>query len=202
MGAWGTGLFENDWALDWAGELAAAGDADFPASTLRPFDDGGSLGGPECAAALAAAEAIAASAGQRAAGLPDAVGLWIERTRTRPGAEDVQLALRVVGMILEQNSALRDQQDETGASLAEWLTPIEDLQRRLSAVSVAPASAGDGAPRSASRRLHDLVARREPSGSRSRDDVPGVECAWRKVRGGVLFSLRYGRGPGCANPGV
>jgi hypothetical protein len=195
MGTWGTGLFENDWALDWAGELAAADDADFPASTLRPFDDGGSLDGPECAAALAAAETIAASAGQRAAGLPDAVEMWIERARTRVGAEDVQLALRVVGMILEQNSELRDQQDETGANLAEWLTPIEDLQRRLSAISVAPAGAvGGGTPRSASRRLHDLVARREPSGSRSRDDVPGVECAWRKVRGGVLFSLRDARG--------
>lgn len=64
MGTWGTGLFENDWALDWAGELAAAGDAGFPASTLRPFGDGGSLDGRECAAALVAAEAVAASAGQ------------------------------------------------------------------------------------------------------------------------------------------
>ena len=38
MGSWGTGLFENDWAMDWAYELLETGDAEFPASILRGFD--------------------------------------------------------------------------------------------------------------------------------------------------------------------
>ncbi|MBO0836660.1 MAG: hypothetical protein J2P28_14285, partial [Actinobacteria bacterium] len=47
---------------------------------------------------------------------------------------------------------------------------------------------------SASRRLRDLVAGRGPSGSRLRDGGPGVECEWRKLEAGVLFSLRDARG--------
>ena len=31
MGTWGTGTFENDWALDWVAELSEIGDVDFPA---------------------------------------------------------------------------------------------------------------------------------------------------------------------------
>jgi hypothetical protein len=193
MGAWGTGVFENDWALDYAVGLAKSGDADSPAAILRALDGPGDLDSRECATALAAAEAVAASSGQPAADLPDPVLMWFERTGARADAQEVQLALRVVGMILDQNSGLRDQRDETGASLAEWLTPIEDLQRRLRAAVPAPA-AGPDAAQSPSRRLHGLAARRGPSGSRSRDGVPGVECAWRKVRGGVLFALRDARG--------
>jgi Domain of unknown function (DUF4259) len=185
MGTWGTGTFDNDWALDWVAELSEIGDADFPASTLRPFDDVGSVDGWECARALAAAEAVAASSGQPAADLPDGVPMWLERTQARAGAQQVQLALRVVGTILALSSGLRRQQDETGASLAEWLTPIEDLQRRLSAAEPA---------QSPSRRLDSLVSGRGPSGGRSRDGAPAVECTWRKVRGGVLFAARDARG--------
>ena len=119
------------------------------------------------------------------------VRVWVERTGARAGAAEVQLALRVVGVILDQNVELRDQRDETGDSLEKWLAPIDDPRRRLSAAGTAPA--GKAVP-SASRRLHDLVADRSPSGSRLRDGGPGVDCEWRKMEGGVLFSLRDARG--------
>ena len=83
--------------------------------------------------------------------------MWVERTGARADAQEVELALRVVGVILEQNAELRDQQDETGDSLEKWLTPCGDLQRRLSAAEPAPAAE---AAYTASRRLHDLVAGR------------------------------------------
>lgn len=191
MGTWGTGLFENDWAMDWAYELLETGDAEFPASILWGFDGAESLDEKKCAEALAAAEAIAASVGQSAVGLPDQVQMWIERTGARADAEEVQLALRVVGAILDQNAELRDQQDETGNSLEKWLTPIDDLRRRLIAAGLARAGK---AVRSPSRRLRDLVAGRGPSGGRLRDGGPGVDCEWRKMEGGVLFSLRDARG--------
>jgi hypothetical protein len=191
MGSWGTGLFENDWAMDWAYELLETGDAEFPASILRGFDGAESLDEKECAEALAAAEAIAASVREPVVGLPDQVRVWVERTGARADAAEVQLAQRVVGAILEQNAELRDQQDETGDSLEKWLTPIDDLRRRLSAAE--PAPAGRAAP-SPSRRLRDLVAGRGPSGSRSQDGGPGADCQWRKMEGGVLFSLRDARG--------
>ena len=187
-------MFENDWALDYAAGLSRSGDADSPAAILRALDDAASLDSRECATALAAAEAVAASSGQPVAGLPDGVLMWLERTGARAGAEEVQLALRVVGMIADQNRGLRDQQDETGASLAGWLAPIEDLQRRLRAAEPSPAEAGPGAASSPSRRLQDLAAQRGPSGARSREDAPGVESTWRKVRGGVLFAVRDARG--------
>jgi hypothetical protein len=195
MGAWGTGVFENDWALDWVAELSRSGDADFPASALREFD-GGLLESWECATALAAAEAVAASSGESPADLPDGVRMWLERTGARADAEEIQLALRVVDLILDQNSELRNQHDETGASLAEWLTPIENLQRRLGAVEPAPAGAGRDAVPSPSRRLHDLVARRDPSGSWSLAGAPGAEYTWRKERSSVLFAVRDARGLG------
>jgi hypothetical protein len=191
MGSWGTGLFENDYAMDWAYELLETGDAELPASILWGFDGAESLDEKESAEALAAAEAIAASVRQPAVGLPDQVRVWVERTGSRADAEEVQLALRVVGVILDQNAELRDQQDETGDSLEKWLTPIDDLRRRLSRAE--PAPAGTAEP-SASRRLRDLVAGRGSSGSRLRDGGPGAECEWRKMEGGVLFSLRDARG--------
>lgn len=101
MGAWGTGLVENDWAMDWAFQLLKTGDAELPASTLWGFDGAESLDTYECAVALAAAEAIAASVRQPTVGLPDQVRMWVERTGARADAEEVQLALRVVGAILE-----------------------------------------------------------------------------------------------------
>ena len=184
-------MFENDWAMDWAFELLETGDAEFPAGTLWGFDGAGSLDEKESAEALAAAEAIAASVRQPAVGLPDQVQMWAQRTGARTDAEEVKLALRVVGVILDQSAELRDQQDETGDSLEKWLTPIDDLRRRLSAAG--PASAGKAA-RSPSRRLRDLVAGRGPSGSRLRNGGPGADCEWRKAGSGVLFSLRDGRG--------
>jgi uncharacterized protein DUF4259 len=158
---------------------------------LWGFDGAESLDEKESAKALAAAEAIAASVRQPAVGLPDQVRKWIKRTGARADAEEVQLALRVVGVILDQNAELRDQQDEAGDSLEKWLTPIDDLRRRLSAAGTAPAGK---AARSPSRRLRDLVAGRDPSGSRLRDGRPGAGCEWRKTDGGVLFSLRDDRG--------
>src|SRR5580700_8131705 len=138
MGTWGTGLFENDWAMDWAYELLEIGDAEFPVSILWGFDGAESLDEKESAEALAAAEAIAASVRQPAVGLADQVRKWIKRTGARADAEEVQLALRVVGVILDRNAELRDQQDEAGDSLEKWLTPIDDLRRRLSAAGTAP----------------------------------------------------------------
>jgi hypothetical protein len=70
MGAWRTGVFENDWALDYAAELSKSGDADSPAASLRALDDAGSLDSRESATALAAAEAVAASSGSRSRACP------------------------------------------------------------------------------------------------------------------------------------
>jgi hypothetical protein len=63
MGAWGTGVFENDYAMDWVIDLERSDDADFPVSVLRLLGDGGPLDQQDAAVGLAAAEVVAASCG-------------------------------------------------------------------------------------------------------------------------------------------
>src|ERR1041385_5873668 len=109
MGAWGPGSFENDWALDWAGDLCEADDDSLIASTLaKVVSHGGTKRSPASlldrlrgkrvrvdyleaglsSHALAAAEVIAARLGKPAERLPDSLGEWLEE---HPGGVDEQL---------------------------------------------------------------------------------------------------------------
>ena len=73
MGTWGTGVFDNDNAMNWVTSLEQIDDGDYPASVLRMLDDGRQLSTRECTVGLAAGEIIAASCGVPAADLPDEV---------------------------------------------------------------------------------------------------------------------------------
>ena len=80
MGAWGTGSFENDAALDWLPELEEADGPDVLDRTLRRVTEAGDdyLEVDEGAAAIAAAEVVAALLGAPAPDLPDEVRAWVE----------------------------------------------------------------------------------------------------------------------------
>lgn len=131
MGAWGVGSFENDDALDWVFLLQEAEDnsllVDAFAVIMLPADEPPEA--PDCAAALAAAEVVAAMNGAAAATLPDEAQEWVFAYRPLAGDKLTELALQAVRRIKE-NSELRDLWDESDAAAA-WYKTLENLEERL-----------------------------------------------------------------------
>jgi hypothetical protein len=193
MGTWGTGVFENDTAMDWVLELAKS-DADFPASVLRLLGDGGPLSTRDCERGLAAGEVIAASCGATLADPPAEVRAWLEGTGFRADAQTLQLAGRVTGTIVDQNAGLTDGHLVPGDSLARWVAPAEDLRHRLSTAKPGPPLNANGSTPSIRRLLEELTGQRDPSGTRARTGKDQADYTWRKVRGGLLFMIRDRRG--------
>ena len=102
MSMWGTGIFENDDALDWIYDLADSGSLTNVSSALdvviRNKDESPELS--DCRIALASAEIIAAMYGDPSPDLPEEAEEWIgdkilENENLRAKAEDaVALILR------------------------------------------------------------------------------------------------------------
>ena len=130
MGAWDTGSFDNDDALDWVAELEAEGlPAAGGAIEAALEAEGEELDASEASMALAAAEVIAALRGQPALELPEAVRAWLARAPGDPGEELTANARRAVGAVLA-GSELAQLWDESGEGAA-WRAGVVDLQRRL-----------------------------------------------------------------------
>ncbi len=130
MGAWGTGNFDNDDALDWIATLEeqgllAAGVAIHEVLSLA--DD--YLEAPTCCAALAAAEVVAALRGRRAAELPRELEAWLDGAPDDPGAELTRNARLAVEAILRR-SELRELWGESDEG-ATWERVVMDLRQRL-----------------------------------------------------------------------
>ena len=134
MGAWGSGIFENDTASDWALSLEEARDASLIDETLKTVL---SVGGDYLDASvaeegLAAAEAVARLKGRW--GTRDAytepMDKWVERYNRPPSVELLRNALSVVDRVLSAPSELLElweESDDAGA----WRASIDDLRARL-----------------------------------------------------------------------
>ncbi len=98
MGAFGTGSFENDDALDWAAELEDTRGLKFLKKTLREVLDAGdgTLEAPVAALGIAAAEVVAGLNDAPADDLPEEVENWIEEQRGRSEVDLSPLALEVI----------------------------------------------------------------------------------------------------------
>jgi hypothetical protein len=131
MGAWGTGSFENDDALDFVIDLELA-------TTFQPvrqamervagLPPSGYLDATNAAVGLAAAEVVAALMGQPADDLPDDVNLMLPNLRVGFTGDDSRLALAVVDRAAS-SSELRELWDEGDAS--RWQADIKALVQRL-----------------------------------------------------------------------
>jgi hypothetical protein len=149
MGAWGAGSFQNDWALDWLGDLRESGDASQIQATLnRVVEHGGTKHSPPsllerlrgrrrhtdwldadvASEALAAAEIIAAWLGHPLAKLPDGIAEWVQKHSSSFKPDIVPLARQAV-KIVRTNSELKDFWEEGDAT--EWHQVIQDLDKRL-----------------------------------------------------------------------
>ncbi len=130
MGSWGYGSFENDDALDWAGELAAGDGWDPLVQALADVEDG-EPAALVCTRAVAAAELVAAGRGHPTKDLPESVYGWLADAAS-PTAE---LAARAVAALerIRSSSELRALFQEAGG-LRSWSAEIRRLTTRLGKV--------------------------------------------------------------------
>jgi hypothetical protein len=129
MGAWGSGSFDNDDAMDWVSGLTDAS-SDVVREALTPIASAGDqyLQAPDCSMAVAAAEAVAAARGHPNAALPEEVAAWVAM-EPAVARDLVALATAAVDRILT-NSELKELWDESGTP-DEWRTAMSDLRERL-----------------------------------------------------------------------
>jgi len=129
MGTWGVGSFENDAAADWVSELAEADTAFLSGVFLQVLQNTGYLEAPDCARAVAAAEAVAALRNQPAANLPEEVAEFVRRVGAAPNPELVSAAREAMGRI--RSSSELQELWELSDHNTEWLHLIADLESRL-----------------------------------------------------------------------
>ena len=130
MSVWGTGIFENDDALDWVYDLADSGTMARVISALdvifKNKDDDLELA--DCRIGLAAAEIIAAMTGDPSPEMPEEAEEWIgekilENERLREKAQQVV-------HVIQKKSALRNKWEKS-ANYPQWQAALDDLQKRL-----------------------------------------------------------------------
>jgi len=135
VGAWGSGPFENDDALDWVASLVgSSGEATlveaFAQVALR---DDQYLEAPDASVAVAAAEVVATARGAPGAGLPSAVDEWITSHKNEVTVPTAELARSAMERVAS-NSELAEVWEESDSS-SEWRATIESLQQRLADVA-------------------------------------------------------------------
>ena len=131
MGAWGTGNFDNDEALDWLYLLSEAPDLLLLQTTLEAVtgSEEDYLDATDCAQALAAAEIIAALAGHAPEELPEEAAGWLDG-RPAPPDDLKMLALIAIEAIYGEDSELRELWEESD-EFEEWQAVLNDLTARL-----------------------------------------------------------------------
>lgn len=137
MGAWGTGVFDNDTACDWAYGLEGQGDLALIERTLDTVlaAAGEYLDASDAEEALAAIETIARLQGHW--GVRNSytanVDAWVEKIKLQPPPALVQKAHAAIDRILGEDSELMELWDDSD-SLDEWKRAVEELRSRVQVV--------------------------------------------------------------------
>ncbi len=133
MGAWGTGIYDNDDAADWAHGLDGGG-LDLVRAALQATRAESHLEASEGAAALAAADVIARlkSGGGEQSPYAESAMNWVDQHED----DDAWLALlpaarAAVTAIQSESSELRQLWAEDDTALADWLVVVAELEARL-----------------------------------------------------------------------
>jgi Domain of unknown function (DUF4259) len=136
MGAWGTGSFENDDALDFVVELEREGQPAIRA-TLENVTRLGAreyLEAPEASAAIAASEVIAAARDGKVSQLPEEAQRWVQVHGTSvANPRFLELAQRALERILLR-SELKELWEEGGTDTPQfeaWDHGVHQLAARL-----------------------------------------------------------------------
>ena len=128
MGAWGTGAFDNDAALDWVWELEDGGVTAIE-SALDDAVRSSDLYAPTDVEAIAAAEVVAAAIGRPLPGLSEEIGELVAHVTSSVTPEHTARARTAVERVLNA-SELAELWAETDDA-DEWRGLVEDLITRL-----------------------------------------------------------------------
>jgi hypothetical protein len=141
VGTWGDRAFQNDSALDWLADLEVGGVAELRITLSRVADTHADddVDVDDGAAAIAAAEIVAAALGHGMDRLTSSARAWLEANDRFASADDGQLAWRAVNRVLTGRSELRALRAESAPDTA-WHTDVRALLGRLqgSAGVIAP----------------------------------------------------------------
>ncbi|MFW2335686.1 DUF4259 domain-containing protein [Ilumatobacter sp.] len=132
VGAWGTGVYDNDAAADWTADLALDGLSAVRAA-LVGVAEAGYIEAPEGAAAVAAADVVArlrSGGGERSAYCADVVS-WVDQNPSKPSVELVAAARAAIGSVRGDGSELAELWAESDEFEA-WHTTLDEVQGRLS----------------------------------------------------------------------
>lgn len=129
MGAWGTGSFENDDALDFLAGLEEEQDLEVVEDAIDAVIDVDYVDSDAASAAVAAVEVVAAMLGKAAPRLPKEIAAWA-RSQGAPEAELVEAAKKALDVVLNK-SELRNLWDDS-EDADRWAEVIKGLAARLS----------------------------------------------------------------------
>ncbi|MCO7224128.1 DUF4259 domain-containing protein [Pleionea sp. CnH1-48] len=133
MGAWSHEPFGNDTACDWAYELEESSGFSFIESTLDKAiaEANDYLESTEGEEAVAAIEVIAKlmDKGTQSDSYTESVELWISKNKQTPSPELVDKALKVIELLLSENSELV----ELWEGQEEWFESVNKLKLAISA---------------------------------------------------------------------
>jgi hypothetical protein len=136
MGAWGTGIFDNYTACDWAYDLKETSDLSLIESALDKVLKVGAeyLYASEAVEALAAAETVARLKGNWGIrnSYTEKMDKWVETTRLIPQQALIEKALKAIERVLSGPSELLELWGE-GEEFTVWEESVKDLGKRLSA---------------------------------------------------------------------
>lgn len=133
-GAWGTGAFQNDDALDWVWELTASSGSTAIEEALRPAaSPDGYIEAPSGANAIAAAEVLAAVRGKPPNELPPEVSEWVDSQRFEPSSELLAAAREAVKNVRDpKRSELAELWSDAGGEDDDrWQQELTALAVRL-----------------------------------------------------------------------
>lgn len=132
-GAWDTGSFDNDDALDWVWELSESDDLSVVENTLEEaVDASGYLEAPTASMAIAAAEVVAALRGTPRSELPSEVESWIKTHKLAVGSDLVKTARNAISAVRNPESSELAQLWSESEELADiWQADLENLLKRL-----------------------------------------------------------------------
>ncbi len=139
MGAWGTGHFENDAALDWVEEAVEADSLESLVDHLVDEMDGEvELEAPLARTALCLGELVAAAGGRPGGRLPGALTRWLEGADVDlPRAKAEALLVAVADAADPARSELAREHAASG-QLGPFLEEVRGLTLRLRPLATGP----------------------------------------------------------------
>ncbi|KIM07754.1 MAG: hypothetical protein KU38_10475 [Sulfurovum sp. FS08-3] len=130
MGAWGTGNFDNDTALDWVYDLEEYEDTTLIEQTLNAIDEE-DIDASSAEEALIAIEVIARLLGNfKDDAYSEDVDKWVKANPLEVSDELLEKAKKTIVLILGENSELRELWEETN-DYQSWIDVIKELDGRL-----------------------------------------------------------------------